>query len=67
MGFDEKDLFAALKQFLPDVEIPSGSMVSQLMTPSRWDKKLANPSPPADPTQTPQSTAQDSTAKTSGK
>lgn len=63
MGFDEKDLFAALKKFLPGREIPSGSMVSWLMTPTRWDKKLANPSPPADPTQAPQSTAHDPAAK----
>jgi hypothetical protein len=67
MSFDANDLLAALKKILPDVDIPSELGVSQLMSSSRWDKKLANPSPPADPAQAPKPTAQDPAAKSSDK
>jgi hypothetical protein len=67
MSFDANDLIAALKKILPDADLPSEFPVSQLMSSSRWDKKLANPSPPADPTQAPQPTAQDPAAKSSDK
>lgn len=64
MSFDEKDLLAALKKFLPDAEMPSGLPVSQFMSSSRWEKKLKNP-PPAEPTQTSETKSEGSTSKSS--